>query len=225
MEKHSKSKGNIEGYIIRGFPQTFSKIFKEWFKYIHLYNDSLQEDCIYWHNERAAVGSLAAAIVRTNNPVLEEYPDLKGGKGKEYSGRIDLFFVYDDEWFLVEAKHECINFEKLTTDINLESLIEKACDDAHIASKGKDKTAFGLTFIVPKVSDVFLKRGPTSFHSQLTEFVNSIVAVLKKDKTCDFIAYCAPKANRELSFTVKDKRFFYPMVIMLARKVGKKIKC
>ena len=67
------------------------------------------DDCLYWYNERATVGSLAGAIWRTGGFAVEEYREPKKRKGKHYMGRTDLWFSLGEnnrKCYVVEAKQK-----------------------------------------------------------------------------------------------------------------------
>ncbi len=62
------------------------------------------KDAPWWYNERASLSVFAGAIWRSGEAAFEEYSDLKRGKKRLSSGRIDIWFSVGRLSFCAEAK-------------------------------------------------------------------------------------------------------------------------
>ena len=81
------------------------RVFEEWIRTIRQYAARTRSalgspDYPFWYNERASLGSIAAAAWLANGVALEEYSARK----REARGRADLWILIDGERFAIEAK-------------------------------------------------------------------------------------------------------------------------
>jgi hypothetical protein len=196
----------MKGYRINNFSDGFSCVLKSWFDIIMQYEEQTYGDAIYWYNERANIGSFAAALARNKISVIEEYSCLKGKGADKGPGRVDLSFCYRKQWYLVESK---IKWLSLTPKgRNLKNINIKACEDAKRSWQQATYTIpLGLTFVVPSI-------GP-QYKERITECVQAIIKQLENDNSHAFWAYCAPGRLRELQ-TAAESKNYYPMVFLLA---------
>jgi hypothetical protein len=114
-------------------------------------------DCLYWYNERANVGSLAAAIWKQKGFALEEYNSVKGFKNEKRDGRIDLFFSYKTPNkridCILEAKMLWLYCNRIKSD-NIGKKISidliAACKDAEDSLRGQNYyQGIGVVFVAP----------------------------------------------------------------------------
>ncbi|MDR1612642.1 MAG: hypothetical protein LBT97_07645 [Planctomycetota bacterium] len=201
----------MEGFKVGNFPKGFEKILESWFAVIRDYNAKAGEDAIYWYNERANVGAFAAAMARNEIPVIEEYACEKG-RGKERGpGRSDISFYYHGTWYIAEAKMHWSNLSFKTRPLDAKKYMESALADVKkTAQQDKYSTPFGLAFIIPRIK--------TADKEHVDEFLRNYISQLENSGYCDFWAYCAPAQCRYLTPVPPD--YFYPMAIVLGKKLG-----
>ncbi|WP_457746288.1 hypothetical protein [Sulfurimonas sp.] len=152
-------------------------IFKQWQKINRDYlEDSNFQDSLYWYNERANISCLAGAIWKIGGYALEEYTTVKG-EDKKY-GRTDLYFSIDEIAYIIEAKHQWLqfntknkNFDSFKDEINCYlSEAVKDCENSMLNENVNN--GVGLVFITPYWKTELDK------YQELKSFENEL---LKKD--------------------------------------------
>ncbi len=166
-----------------------SALMNKWFKEMERYRDATGGDVSWWYTERANVGMLASAAVRSDWAALEEYstdkarPPKKGGKPSS-KGRCDLYLMAPKQWdknevsFAFETKQV---WQPIGTSEPKLERIKKAWDRAvHDAgcllSKEADHRMAGL-FVVPYIQKADYHKAKAELENRLTaivEFVNSM---------------------------------------------------
>ena len=196
----------LQDYKTRNFPNGFSSVFESWFDIIHDYADKTDNDAIYWYNERANVGALAAALARNNITLIEEYSCTKGrGEDKSY-GRTDIACCYRNEWYLAEAKLKWQAISSFSA-IETKNITSPSCADARRSWHGdKGSVPIGITFVVPWIKP--------QYRGDITTLIKQFIAEIEEDEYCDFWAYCAPGRLREALGASGD---YYPMVALLGK--------
>ncbi|KJG31198.1 hypothetical protein C0W92_09375 [Photobacterium angustum] len=130
-------------------------VFEEWLKlnrdYIELTESN---DNLYWYNERSNISAIAGAVWRRGGFAQEEFSSDKGSFSERKRGRIDLYFHFQEQDVLCEAKHLFLylpenNRKCLKTKI--ESNLNLAFDDLETTTAATDYEDIGLalSFIVP----------------------------------------------------------------------------
>ena len=89
--------------------ELWEQIIDQWIDNNLQYMKKVDNDCIYWHNERANVGALLVAIWQIGGVGTIEFEAIKkiqrNEKIQEKEGQIDLYFQSNDGVeFFVEAK-------------------------------------------------------------------------------------------------------------------------
>jgi hypothetical protein len=147
-------------------------------------------DAPYWYNERANLGTLAAAAWRCGRIALEEFQYQKGYKNKpKWLGRADLWIASDDHEELIEAKFSwCSLKSKNGVAVKAAEVLDTALPDAK-KTRGGDEAlkAIGVAFV--------------SFYAKKHE-VNNIDQLIK-DAIKDLhkvnyhaLAWCFPSETR-----------------------------
>lgn len=111
------------------------------------------KDCLYWHGERTAVGTLAGAIWKCDGFALEDYCSDKKYKKATYSGRTDLWFTLGNEEYLMEAKYDRFSIWTNSTAIKkrINENLRCAIKDVNISLEEGVTAALGIAFIVPVI--------------------------------------------------------------------------
>ncbi len=135
--------------------KTIRPIFEEWLKlnrdYIEL---AEQQDNLYWYNERATISSLAGAVWRCGGFAQEEYSAIKGKGNKARTGRVDLYFHFNNTDVVCEAKQLFLylpEYNKKDLKQCIEASLAWAKKDLNETALGAEYQDFGiaLAFIVP----------------------------------------------------------------------------
>jgi len=144
---------------VKGFEhiKQWEKIIDQWIDNNLVYiQQTKKTDCIYWHNERANVGTLLGAIWQLGGAGTVEFEAEKKKKNDkgEYEGQIDLYFILDDIEYIVEAK---FLRGKDVTNGNIETEIKDALKDSKSSSTQNNvENTMSLVFIVP-IAEVDIK--------------------------------------------------------------------
>ena len=132
----------------------WNHIIKQWQKINRDYlEDSNFQDSLYWYNERANISCLAGSIWKIGGYALEEYTAIKGEE-KKY-GRIDLYFSIDEVEYIIEAKHQWLQFNTRIKNFNnfeqgINYYLNQATDDCKKSMQNNDiNNGLGLVFITP----------------------------------------------------------------------------
>jgi hypothetical protein len=120
-------------------------------------------DVPYWYNERASLGTFAAAVWLSGGVALEEYRTDKGEAdveppvGASSKGRGDLYFHYGGAHFIVEAKqHRAYPSRSLDCTISeTRRQLNRACSEVRTKRAYEDPTGtiqrrLGLAFSIPR---------------------------------------------------------------------------
>ena len=138
--------------------KTFNSILWEWINVLErLTRDWKDEDYPWWYNERACIGTLAAAIWRSGGTAFEEYTSEKVKDHSELAslkkpdhGRTDLFFSHYGKDYIVEAKQWWPNLESVESHIvGLAEALKKAENDVRAVNEESDDR-LSVVFAVPK---------------------------------------------------------------------------
>ena len=188
----------------------FDAIMEEWCIYVEKYTDYFGDDAVYWYNERASVGSFAAAAGKKDYFVLEEYAATKKSSEGFKNGRVDLFLSKKDRpLYILEAKQvRCpisARADGSTNKNKIKDALKQARSDA-VNSKAEDKDfkAYGLVFVVPHIAKSFCEDA----ENLIEEFIKLVSGI-----DFDAMAYVFPE-NAE---TYTDSQRFYPGVVCLLR--------
>jgi hypothetical protein len=135
--------------------QDFRPLLREWKAWTEAYSNEVdQADALYWYNERATLGTLAAAAVRKNLYVLEEYAARKTWEQSRYSGRADLWIRGTAAHYVIEAKQLWVNFPGRTNAFAscVNASLEAACADARCHEPVAQTLTAGVVFLVPRLA-------------------------------------------------------------------------
>ena len=137
-------------------------ILENWFVVLRRFLDQrgAEKDNAWWYNERASVGTLAAAAWLAGGTALEEYSAIKGeyvGKGKDledsFPGRVDIHVTHKRSSWVGEAKHHWVNLSKgKQGGGELETAIDFAETDVK-QDKGEAEIRIALVFAVPNMKE------------------------------------------------------------------------
>jgi len=137
---------------VKGFEhiKQWEKIIDQWIDNNLAYiQQTKKTDCIYWHNERANVGTLLGAIWQLGGAGTIEFEAEKKKKNDEgeYEGQIDLYFILDEIEYIVEAKFlRCIDI----TNCDIKTKMDKASADSKSSSTHNNvENTMSFVFIVP----------------------------------------------------------------------------
>jgi hypothetical protein len=159
-------------------------------------------DALYWYNERAAIGSLAAGATRAGLLCLEEYVSVKTRETetKKGSGRTDLY--------LTDKKHQATLEAKLcwmspgSDQKTLSGIMRAACEDARCNQEEVQK--IGVVFYVVKTNKTHVAE------SILLKAVERV-----RDTNPRAIAWCFPAETRTLESEREERKdYVWPGVVM-----------
>jgi len=134
-------------------------VFEEWLKLNRDYIELTESgDNLYWYNERSNISALAGAVWRRGGFAQEELSSEKGCESERKMGRIDLYFHFQGQDVLCEAKHLFLylpenNRKCLKTKI--EENLNLAFDDLKTTTAATEYEDIGLalSFVVPYFVD------------------------------------------------------------------------
>jgi|WetSurMetagenome_2_1015567.scaffolds.fasta_scaffold447464_2 hypothetical protein len=161
-------------------------VLEKWIEINQKYvNEFENKDTLYWYNERANVGTLAAAIWKSNGMAIEEYNDEKRLGGEKWQGRVDLFYKYNEKEIISEAKILWLDYP---TELNYINAIKYQLQSANDATRcsttpyGNKYEGIGILFIVPYWKE---RNSKEQFLNNLEHDINE---VLNLESNC-FAAY------------------------------------
>lgn len=175
---------------------------QKWLEINRLYTDIYQGgDALYWHNERANIGTLAGAAWKAGIYAIEEYGAPKKSKStSKRSGRIDLYLTNESQDAIVEAKMCWVS--PGTQSKTLESKMTEACTDAKRDHDGAQK--IGAVFYVMRVHQEHVRE-------------KTLLAEVERIRMTapDVLAWCFPAKTRDLqSGKLQREGYVWPGVIM-----------
>jgi hypothetical protein len=196
-------------YVNCGKLRILRPILKEWIRINRRYCERESwKDCVWWNNERALTGILAAAVWTLGEVSLEEYVTPKIRKGKKRSGRCDLLIDIGGDKLACEVKQKFLTPKNHRND-DVRSVkydFGWACDDARDLHP-REGRRLGICFVTPR----FL-HSQIPYESYLKNFLTSLQKL-----EFDAIAWCFPPKARELKWFENNKT--YPGSIILIREV------
>ncbi len=155
---HHQSKWEVPGIrIVDPSLEPLRPIFEKWIWMIPRYAKRTESvlaepDYFFWYNERASVGSVAAAAWLADGVALEEYSAPRR-RASKYRGRADLWIVIDGEQFTIEAKPQWVGIGtralNSATQSSQELLGIAKKDAASLRENGGCRV--GLVFAVPSL--------------------------------------------------------------------------
>lgn len=183
-------------------------ILREWSRWIESYSNEIdRSDALYWYNERANLGTLAAAAARRDSYVLEEYRTFKALASVRWTGRADLWIRCDQREYLAEAKHLWVSSEVQPESLirSINTYLQAACADAACHPPIANCRRLGIVFVVP-----YLAR---TRHSERWEYERRFRAIVEE----------IPVAARAFAFPKKaapinDQQYLYPGVACCIRE-------
>ena len=187
------------------------KVFDSWININIEYSERYQyTDCLFWYNERSNVGALAGAIWRIGGVALEEYSSEKqvNTDDRVYQGRRDLYFEYNSNRYLCEAKIKWLkcskNDTKSLSEINYE--LAKARTDTENSLRGGTGAEAGLAivFVVPYC--------PTESNAGQSAILESIT----QNTDYDLVAYLKYE-----QVNIKSDKNSYNQIILVADYIEK----
>jgi hypothetical protein len=215
----------IEGYeILKGEGKAelnrLKPVFDNWLKVLADYT-KLTNDAAWWHNERANVGTLAAAAWRTENwCALEEFPTEKKVDGLTNdikNGRCDLYITNEAISYAIEAKHCWKNvgtnaIKRVKGKDKVKDCFEEALEDAANLTTDEADIRLGACFVVPYFPKAeYKKLSDEKINKRLEEWLESI----KKDNSPDACAWLFLK--KEKGVEINNEKFIYPGVCLLIK--------
>lgn len=188
-------------------------VFESWIKVNIEYMERYRyEDCLFWYNERSNVGSLAGAVWRLGGVALEEYSSAKMADTEkaEFSGRRDLYFDFNNNRYLCEAKIKWLKIGN-KDESHLEEIskvMEQAVADTVASFKGGTAAEFGMAivFVVP-----FFPKNKGEDTSEKREILHN--SIIESDML-DSVSYL--KLN---DVNIFSKKYAYDRVYILTKCV------
>jgi hypothetical protein len=135
-------------------------------------------DVPWWYNERASLSVFAGAIWRAGGHCFEEYSEEKREfrrrshrLGKDYPGRVDLYFSWRGFDFIAEAKdtYSCFTRGNKSADARLKHYLEMAREDIK-QSKPDGQRRLAILFARP----CFRKRAEADIERLLQIWVENL---------------------------------------------------
>lgn len=162
------------------------------------------EDCLYFYSERVAVSSFAGAIWKCDGYAVEELPSEKGSGKNKSKGRVDLYFDFNDEQLVSEAKLRWLN---LGNSGDFQKIIGEAMEMAsdalnHTIKQWRDFKGLSLVFVVPYHEKKEKKTSEDMFFS-----------AIKKCPEISFYAWLRNCSNKDIG----DNGRIYNSVVLLGR--------
>lgn len=159
------------------------------------------DDIPYWWNERANISLLAGAAWRQRGFIaLEEYPSKREVKEEIKDCRIDLYIGNKPHDIVIEFKQGWL--QPKTTDYQLRQIVSKARHSVQDRYEAEYRTG-GVywTVMIPIIYN----------NDDVKSIIDEQIKRIRKIKNINLLAWCFPKATRNLVDRKKD--FFYPGII------------
>ena len=191
----------------------FTPIFQEWRGWVERYTDEVDpQDALYWYNERANVGTLAAAAARTGSYALEEYRTPKAHESEQWPGRADLWLRCGSRQYIAEAKHLPVSsaMKPGTLSTTVDAYLKAACADAACHPPSDGCRELGVVFVVP-----YLAR---SSHGRRSDYVQTFQATMGT-MAIDTCAFAFPRGGGP----VNASGYQYPGVACCVRYVESRL--
>jgi hypothetical protein len=195
----------------------FDELLLEWISVLNRLMEEWEEDVDFpWcYNERACVGTFAAAVWLCDGAAFEEYLSEKvkdraaTSKSSESSpGRTDLFFSYNGKEYIVEAKQWWPELESPDLQIDqLASKLELAVGDA-LAVNEEYGTRLAMVFASP--------RAPKSRSKDLSSMLKAWIDQVDAEKN-DYSAraFFFPESG----VNALDEKWIYPGIGLFIKKL------
>ena len=208
----------------------FASIREQWEKiHIEIAEKFDNEDGPFRHTELTQVSMLAGAVVRAGGLAFEEFQGQKNGadslgerrspKRKSPTGRVDLGFFFNEEFYLAEAKLQCPNLlaaKQNPIDDALKAIKESVSDTEKSLRGFRDEKypfparGLAVTFLLPH----FLKDKEKIAQEKLASYEAKLVAAARS-KGVDLIASLIIKPG----WLNKEKNHLYSRLYMLIKEV------
>jgi hypothetical protein len=196
-------------YVNCGKLRSLRPVLKEWIRINRLYcKRASWKDCAWWNNERALTGILAASVWTLGEVSLEEYVTPKTRKGKQWTGRCDLYMNIGGIKFACEVKQKFLMPKNhLNDDVkSVKRDFDWACDNARDLHP-REGRRLGICFVTPR-----FPRSRIPYDSYLESFLTSLQKL-----EYDAIAWWFPPQARKLKWLENNRTF--PGVIILIHEV------
>ena len=196
----------------------FNKLLREWISVIDRLRQEWEEDPDFpwWYNERACVGTFAAAVWLCGGLAFEEYLSEKvkdraklAKSQKKSPGRTDLYFSYHGNEYIVEAK-QC--WPKLESSKSPAKKIKQKLDDATKAAMEVYEnygTRLAMVFAVPRA----LQSSQGNLFSLMENWMSKVSTVENSYSARAFFFL-------ESDIKAKDEDWIYPGVGLFIKKLA-----
>lgn len=201
----------IRGFVCKGEAlEHWAPLVEEWSLAIERYCRMVGGgDAPFNFRERANIGLLSGAAWRCGRIALEEFRhEKKSKKGRERSGRADLWLSSEEDEELIEAKFKWVSLRSKDFVGIANTELGKAKKDADDTRNDDDEiTAIGVSFLA-----TYLKEGHIdSIEGLIRESIKHMQEV-----DADLIAWCFPKEERN---EVYGNGNILPGIFMLAKAI------
>jgi hypothetical protein len=200
---------NFENHVYSGNNRLLHPILASWTSTVEAYVKRLgHNDAPWWYNERATIGSLAAAAWAAKAVALEEYSTQKGKDASSYSGRCDLRIHARSGSLACEVKQAWCGVGRRAKNghITVKEALRRACADARSLTKNEGRR-FGVCFAVPHLPP----RDEDHIDTQLKIWLQQLSEI----DYCS-IAWVFPAKSRKLQ---NWRGYYYPGVAVLFKEV------
>jgi len=182
------------------------------FEYLKINKETVElwnyEDLPWWYNERANLSLFTGTVWKKGGYALEEYTSDKVSTSKKYQGRNDLYFFFNKQEYILEAKILSQNGNSKSESIRNRAtkLMEIAVADVRKNKLEFSANKLGIVFVIP----YFLNKS-TSIEN---DFNNFLKTMMKLDYSAMGWLY-SEKANK----LIVDRKWVAPGLVVLLKKV------
>lgn len=202
---------SISGVATGPFPM-LKNVLSKWIEVQdQLYYELSPNNAPWWYNERASIGSLAAAVWLCEGIAFEEYmtdKNVRDGCDKEelVGGRGDIFFRVCQTGFRAEAKQAWGKLRGYSQRSYIDKNLTNALEEARRRPVEKREHRIGILFLSPNI--------PEKFGDEIDEKIADWVKILQntRDAAC---AWTFPAAARK--HLSEDEHKIYPGCAILIK--------
>lgn len=175
------------------------------------WRDKGENDAPWWYSERASLSVFAGAVWLCNGGVLEEFGARKtererSGKKIRYTGRCDLWFRYEANEFMAEAKQRWLNLSSSVQE-NIERIsysLDEASGDCRCGPRFSGKR-LAMVFASPRLA--------LSKQDSLEESLKDFLQACQKVRGAD-IVWTFPSGA---GMAVSESDMLYPGIVLFVR--------